>query len=306
MKILQKIKQFVNINKNPIINIIGTTASGKTALSVKIAHEINGEIINADSRQVFKGLDIATYKIKPQETKGIPHYLFSFIEPDQLFTLAEWQDLATNKAFEILKSKKIPILCGGTALYVNAITKGFDISRVEPQDNFRKKMEQLNNQEVHDLLKQKDPLSAQKYHPNNKKAVIRALEVTEFSKSKKSDENKTKSPFSSMIIGIQVDRKKLYERIDQRVYEMLKEGLIEEVQEMLKKGYKKDHPLMISHGVPECIDYLEKKIKKDQFIEKMQKNTRNFAKRQLTWWRRDPRVIWVNPETMEIVDSGEI
>ena len=235
---------------------------------------------------------------------NVPHHLFSIINPNTTFTLAEWKDLAERKAEEILQRGKVPILCGGTSLYINAITKGFSIPRIPPQKEFRTSLAKLSNDELWNKLQEVDKESAKKFHKNNRKAVERALEIYEFSGDIKKNECTTPK-FNSLILGVSVNRESLYERINQGVYLMLDEGLINEIEDLLKMGYKRGDAGMISHGIPEAIDFLEGKISKEEFISKMQQNTRNFAKRQLTWWRNDKRVCWFNPNDFVLNSNAE-
>ncbi len=306
-QIFDKAGEFLKTAKKPFLAVVGPTASGKTSASIKIAKKFNCEVINSDSRQIFKHVDIVSAKITPEEAEGVPHHLFSFVEPDQVFTVVEWREMAEKMAEDILDKGKIPMLCGGTGLYINAITKNFSIPAVAPQAEIREELEKMTNQELWQELNKKDPESAKKIHENNRRYLVRALEIFETSKEAKSAQEGIMSPkFESLILGVSVNREELYERINKRVYDMLENGLMKEVKELLKMGYKKGDPGMISHGIPEALDYLEGIISKEDFIAKMQQVTRNFAKRQLTWWRRDERVIWFNPATFEITNSPEI
>lgn len=298
---------FLKKTKKPLLAIIGPTASGKTAVSLEFARRFQGEIINADSRQVFQHLDIATAKITSAEMAGIPHHLFSFVQPDQVFTVAEWKEAAKACIKDILRRGKVPIICGGTGLYVNALTKGFTIPRVPPQPAFRAELERFSDEVLWERLRTVDSLSAASLHANNRKAVIRALEIAEFSKKTKSAPKKREKPaFEAMIIGVAVNRAVLYQKIDARVEKMLDSGLLTEVETLLKMGYKSGDPGMLAHGVPEALALLAGEITQAEFIAKMQKVTRNFAKRQLTWWRSDPRVVWFDPLSMELVAGAEV
>lgn len=304
--VFQIVEDFIKTAKKPLLALIGPTASGKTTASIEIAKKYNCEIINADSRQMFKGIDIATAKVKPSETAGIIHHLFSFLEPNQLFTVAEWKKLAEEKAEEILSRGKIPLLCGGTGLYINAITKNFQIPAVAPQKGLREDLEKLSNEELWQKLNENDPVSAEKIHQNNRRYLIRAVEIFEESQQTKSTKEAVLTPkFENLILGVAVNRAKLYERIDQRVFAMLEEDFLEEVKGLLKMGYVRENPGMISHGIPEAIDFLENKISREEMIDKMQQNTRNYAKRQLSWWRRDERVFWFDPANYTLTEGVE-
>ena len=300
--IFEVTKDFLNTAKNPLIVITGPTCSGKTNASLSLAQKINGEIINADSRQIFKGLDIITAKIKPEETQNIPHHLFSIIDPNQEFNVTQWKKAAEKKAQEILQKNKIPILCGGTGLFINAIVKNFQPPSIAPQKEFRQKMEKLSNEQLWQKLKSKELKTT--LHPNNRRYLIRRLEIINFSKNNHTP-LQGKEKFKSLIFASAVNRQKLYKNINQRVEEMFKMGCLQEIKSLLKKGFKRNDPGMFSHGVPETLDFLENKISYQELISKMQQNTRNYAKRQLTWWRRNPRVIWFKVNDFSISDKSE-
>ena len=280
-----------NFNKKPLLVILGGTASGKTALSIKIAKEFDGEIISTDSRQVYKYMDIATAKVTQTEAEGVPHYMIDIIDPSDEFTLADFVRRAKRHVQEIYRKNKLPILAGGTGLYIRAICENFDIPGVPPNPQLRAELDKEDSQKLHDKLREMDPEAAENIHPNNKRYVIRAIERA--IQGKKSDQ-KTQSDYNILKIGIEWNREKLYERINQRAAEQIEEGLINETKTLLAKGYDEKLPSMSSLGYPEMIKYIKGELTLDEALELLQKNTRNYAKRQLTWFRREPNVIWLN------------
>ena len=288
-------QDFLKTAKKPLLVIVGATCSGKTSLSIELAKKINGEIISADSRQIFRKLNIGTAKISPEEMQGVPHYLIDILEPDEKFTVAEFKEMAIEKIEDILKRKKIPLLVGGTGLYINAVTQNFSIPQVPPNPVFRKKLSTFSNEELHAKLQKLDPAEAEKIHPNNRIYLERALEIIETTGQPKSKIiAKKKSDYDILILGIQLNREELYERINQRVEQMMQTGFIEEVQDLMKQGYDFNSQAFNSVGYREIKDMLAGKISKNDALELIKKNTRNYAKRQLTWWRNDERVKWID------------
>jgi len=280
-----------NLNKKPLLVILGGTASGKTALSITIAKEFNGEVISTDSRQVYKFMDIGTAKVTPAETEGIPHYMIDIVDPKEEFTLADFVRRAKRHIEEIHQRKKLPILAGGTGLYTRAICDNFDIPRVPPNPKLRAELEKEDPQKLHYKLKEIDPEAAENIHPNNKRYTIRAIERA---MAGKKPDQKPQNEFNVLKIGIEWDREKLYERINTRAANQIEEGLINETKTLLSKGYDEKLPSMSSLGYPEMIKYIKGELSLDEALELLQKNTRNYAKRQLTWFRREPNVIWLN------------
>jgi tRNA dimethylallyltransferase len=302
--IIPQLLKLQQTTKKPLLAVVGPTASGKTKAAVAIAQKLNGEVVNADSLQVYRHLDIITANVTAEEMQGMPHYLFKIIRPDEKLNVVKWRALALAKCQEILTRQKLPILCGGTGLFVNALTKNFQIPSAKTDPNFRSQLEKKSSTALFRELQKFNPQT--KLHPNNRKAVIRALEIAQFAgKEKLINPQKSPSEFQSLIIGISVNRQKLYERINTRVEAMLEEGLIAEVENVLKLGYPKNSPALLAHGALEVIAYLEGRLSKAEMISKMQQNTRNYAKRQLTWWRRDQRVIWINPKTLKTTEKIE-
>ncbi len=288
--------------KPKLVAVIGPTASGKTDISVQIAKKYDGEIINADSRQMYKYLSIGTASPTEKEKSGVPHHLFDFLDPKDECNVAEWREFAEKKIYEITQKDKLPILCGGTGLFVNALTQNFSLPSIPPNAEFRKKMEQKNSEELWKNLKEKDPEEASRIDPQNKKYIIRALEIYEFSGEKKSQiMNTGEALYDTFVVGITLPRDLLYKKIDQRTDTMENMGFLDEVKELLHKGYSKEDPAMMSHGYREALEYLEGARSLESLLEIMKKNTRNYAKRQLTWWRRDTRVHWYNSYSQEAI-----
>lgn len=282
-------------NKKPLIVILGGTASGKTALSIKIAKEFNGEVISTDSRQVYKYMDIGTAKVTPQEAECIPHYMIDVVEPDEEFNLADFVTKAKLHIADILRRGKLPILAGGTGLYTRAICENFDIPRVPPNPELRAELEEIDNEELYNKLKELNPQAAEKIHPNNKRYVIRAIEIALFDPQNPS---KSEPEYNVLKFGIEWNRERLYERINTRAANQIEEGLINETKMLIQKGYDLNLPSMSSLGYPEMIKYINGELSLDEALELLQQNTRNYAKRQLTWFRREPNVIWIEGESI--------
>lgn len=283
-----------------LIVILGPTASGKTDLAVKLAKRFNGEIISADSRQVYKYMPIGTDVPKGEWqdglylVKGVPHYLMDCLEPDKEFTMADFKNKAVDITQDIIKRGKVPLVVGGTGLYISALVDNFDIPKVKPDKELRVKLESKNLGELMEMLKQKDPLSAAVIDLNNPRRVIRALEVALTSgKSFVSQKTKSKPLFDVLQIGIKRKREEIYESINQRVEEQIKLGLVEEIKNLLDKGYGWELTAMSGLGYRQFKDYLAGKRSLGQAVEILKRDTRHYAKRQLTWFKRDKRIRWV-------------
>lgn len=306
MKIFEEIQQFLDhcneTDKKPLISILGPTASGKTALSIEVAKRFNGEVISADSRQIYKYMDIGTAKITPAEMEGIKHHMLDVVDPSNEFTLADFKRQAIKAINEIHTRKKVPILCGGTGLYFNAIIENYQIPQVPPQFDLRQKLAQYYEQHgaeaLHKILQEHDPEAAAQIHPNNVRYVIRAIEICTVNKGKKIDQ-KGEQMFESLNIGIDWPRDILYDRINKRVHVQLESGLLNEVKTLLMKGYNEKHPSMSSLGYLELIEFLKGDVTMEQAIENIQKNTRNYCKRQQTWFRRYKDIHWVQGSEIE-------
>lgn len=300
-KLLKNIEHFLKSANCPLLVILGQTASGKTALSLKIAKKFGGEIVSSDSRQVYKGMDIGTDKISEKERAQISHHLIDIIDPDIRFTLADYQDLANTAIRNILKRKKLPILTGGTGLYMNAIVQNYEIPRVPPNEDLRHKLLQeakkFGHEYLHEKLKSLDKEAAEKIHPKNLRYVIRAIEVAMANTSEKL--NPMTTQYETCLIGINWDREVLYERINKRVEIQIKRGLLKEVEILMKK-YDRNLPSMSSLGYKELVEFLQGKISYEQAIEDIKKNTRNYAKRQMTWFKKLENIHWLDGKSLEM------
>ncbi|MBS5793746.1 MAG: tRNA (adenosine(37)-N6)-dimethylallyltransferase MiaA [Clostridiales bacterium] len=289
--------------KKPLIVIAGPTACGKTASSVLLAKKIDGEIISADSMQVYKYMDIGTAKIKQEETKGIKHYLIDEFYPDEDFSIAVFKEKATQYINEIYNKGKIPILVGGTGFYINSVIYNNDFTETKRDDTYRKELEQLainkGNDFLHNMLKTVDLKSSEDIHKNNVKKVIRALEYYKLTGEKISTHNEREKQrekeYNTTFFVLNMDRKKLYDRINLRVDIMIKDGLVDEVKDLLNKGYKKELVSMQGLGYKEIVKYLEGEYSLDYAIEIIKRDTRHFAKRQLTWFKHQAEeAIWID------------
>lgn len=298
--------------KKPLIIIAGPTACGKTDSSIHLAKKINGEIISADSMQVYKYMDIGTAKITKNEMQGIKHYLIDEFLPDEDFSIAKFKDLATKYIDEIYTKGKIPILVGGTGFYINSVIYNNDFTKTEKDNTLRNTLEQeakeKGNIYLHNKLLKIDELSAQKIHPNNIKKVIRAIEFFQQTGKKISEHNeeekKKEKAYNVSFFVLNMPREKLYERIDLRVDLMVKNGLLEEVKSLLQKGYKKELVSMQGIGYKEIIAYLEGEISFEEAIYIIKRDTRHFAKRQLTWFKNQAEdSIWLDTSQFENTES---
>lgn len=272
---------------------MGPTASGKTNLAIQIAKENNGEIISADSRLVYKGFDIAAAKPTLDERQGIEHYLIDIVEPEVDYSVANFVDDAKIAIKKIVAKNKTPIVVGGTGLYFRILLEDFDMPRVEPNYELRKELEVIDTQELHKMLTELDPVSANKIHFNNKVKIIRALEVCKTLDKPHSEVAGKKEPeYDVEWIGLNPSsRIDLYERVNLRVDEMVKLGLVDETKALLEK-HGRINNFINTIGYQEILQYLDGSISLDEALELMKKNTRHYAKRQLTWFRRNPLIEW--------------
>ncbi|MFH1551288.1 MAG: tRNA (adenosine(37)-N6)-dimethylallyltransferase MiaA [bacterium] len=279
--------------QNQLIVILGPTGSGKSDLAVKLAKKFNAEIISSDSRQIYKGMNIGTAKITEGEMSDIPHYMLDIVKPNQNFTLAQYKKSAIKIIKDIHQRRKTAFLVGGTGLYIQAIVDNLQIPQVKPNKKIRNKLEKLTNQELFEQLKKLDSKSAGVIDMNNKRRLIRALEVCLISKKPFSEQRKKGKPlFKTLQIGLAPDKKTLEKKISQRADKMIKAGLIEEIKELIKK-YPPNLPSMNSIGYKEIIQYLENKITLEQAEYLIKQHTRQYSRRQMTWFKKDQRIIWV-------------
>jgi tRNA dimethylallyltransferase len=294
--------------KKPLIILTGPTAVGKTDLSIKLAGAVNGEIISADSMQVYKHMNIGTAKIKPSEMNGIKHYLIDEFNPQEDFNVVKFKEYAEKYMAEIYEKGKIPIIAGGTGFYIQAVLYGIDFEENEedtsPGTSYRSELELLAQEKgplyLHSMLQETDPASAQSIHPNNVKRVIRALEYYKQTGNKISEHNQEQrqkeSPYNFCYFVLNNKRDVLYERINKRVEMMMEHGLAEEVKQLLDMGCTKDMVSMQGLGYKEIIEYLEGKYTLEEAVYIIKRDTRHFAKRQLTWFKREKDVIWMNKD----------
>ena len=288
--------------KKPLVILTGPTAVGKTKASIGLAKAIGGEIISADSMQVYKQMDIGSAKIKPSEMDGIPHYLVDILEPDEEFHVVLFQQMAKQAIQKIYEKGKIPILVGGTGFYIQAVLYDIDFSANEKDTSYREKLEKLAQTKgaeyLHDRLREVDEKSAQDIHANNVKRVIRALEYFHQTGEKISEHNeeqlKKVSPYNFSYFVLNDERAHLYEKINLRVDQMINEGLVREVQSLKEKGYTRDMVSMQGLGYKEMLDYLDNKCSLEEAVEIIKRDTRHFAKRQITWFKRESDVTWID------------
>lgn len=289
--------------REPLVILTGPTAVGKTKLSIALAKAIGGEIISADSMQVYKYMDIGSAKIRPEEMQGVKHYLVDELEPSEEFHVVRFQQMAKHAIEEIRSRGHIPILVGGTGFYIQAIVNDIDFTENEASP-YRQELETLAAEKgaeyLHEELKKADPESAEAIHANNVKRVIRALEFYKLTGKKISQHNEEQrekeSPYNFAYFVLNDDRVKLYARIEQRIDEMLEEGLVEEVTRLKEMGYHRGMVAMQGLGYKEVLAYLDGECTLDEAVEILKRDTRHFAKRQITWFKRERDVIWLNKE----------
>ena len=297
--------------KKPLIILTGPTAVGKTALSVKLAKAINGSIISADSMQVYRGMDIGSAKVTKEEMGGIKHYLIDVLEPDEEFHVVRFQQMAKEAMAEIYQEGKIPILTGGTGFYIQSVLYDIDFTSQQEDTAYRERLEQLakeqGNEVLHGMLQEVDPVSAEKIHANNVKRVIRALEFYEKTGTPISEHNEKEaakeSPYVFCYFVLNDDRQRLYERIELRIDQMLEQGLVDEVRKLKEKGYHKEMVSMQGLGYKEILAWLDGEISYEEAVYILKRDTRHFAKRQLTWFRREKDVIWVDKDKFNYDDD---
>lgn len=288
--------------KKPIVVLTGPTAVGKTELSIQLAKVIGGEIISADSMQVYKHMDVGSAKITPEEMDGVRHYLVDELEPFDEFHVVKFQEYAKKYLNEIYAHGKIPIIAGGTGFYIQALLNDIDFTEQESDSAYRKELEALaeehGNQYLHDRLKEVDPESAEAIHPNNRKRVIRALEFYQDTGRKISEHNAKEqmrtSPYNFAYFVLNDERSHLYKRIDARVDKMIEDGLEAEVRRLKEMGCTKDMVAMQGIGYKEMLSYLDGSYSLEEAVYIIKRETRHFAKRQITWFKRERDVIWLN------------
>lgn len=301
--------------RNDILIIAGPTAVGKSEISIALAKKLNGEIISTDSMQIYKHMDIGSAKISKEEMDGIPHYLIDFLDPKSEFSVSEFKDLATEKIQDIHKRGKLPILVGGTGLYIDSIICNMNFTESEKDEEYRKYLndlaEEKGNEFLHEMLKDIDPESYNSIHYNNRKRVIRALEVYKITNkpfsSFKSKNNIYETSYNIYYYVLDMNRHNLYERINKRVDLMIEKGLINEVDMLKDMGLTSDMQSMKGIGYKELLYYIDGDLSLEDSIEMIKQGSRNYAKRQLTWFRKDPRANFINKDEYkneeEIIDK---
>ena len=287
-------------NKKPLIAVIGATSVGKTAAAIRLARSVNGEIVSADSRYLYRGMDIGTATPGEDEMEGVPHHLINLLDPTEDYSLTLYLQDALRAIGDVHRRGRVPILAGGTPLYVNALLEGWRVPNVPPDPEFRSVMETVARIEgaevLHDRLRQVDPPAAERIPPSNVRRVIRALEVYHHTGQRMSEiEGKSPPPFRTLIIGLRLPREELYRRIDARVEDQIAHGLVAEVRGLLEAGVPADAPSMSAIGYPEIVDYLNDRLTLDQAIERIKFHTHRYARHQLTWLRRMNDVNWFEP-----------
>ncbi|WML56703.1 tRNA (adenosine(37)-N6)-dimethylallyltransferase MiaA [Neobacillus sp. PS2-9] len=284
--------------KQNVLVIIGPTAVGKTKLSIEMAKRYNGEIISGDSMQIYRGMDVGTAKITKEEMEYIPHHLIDIKEPFESFSVAEFQELVRAKIAEIDKKGKLPIIVGGTGLYIQSVIYDYQFSDVSGDEAYRLQLEErvkeVGNEALHEELKEIDPGSAAQIHPNNVRRVIRALEIYHLTGKTMQEYQSHQQPdllYNTAIVGLTMDRDQLYERINLRVDMMMDEGLLPEVKALYQQGLRECQSIQ-AIGYKEIYEYLDGKVTLNEAVENLKQNSRRYAKRQLTWFRNKMKVEW--------------
>ena len=291
------------MDRKPLIILAGPTAVGKTSLSIRLAKETGGEIISADSMQVYRHMDIGSAKITKEEMEGVPHYLVDVLEPEEEFNVVRFQQMAKEAAERIWEKGKIPLVVGGTGFYIQALLYDIDFTENDGDESYRRQLEQKASDEegaseLYEMLKAVDLKAAQEIHPRNIKRIVRALEFYHQTGKKISEHNETQrqkmSPYNYAYFVLTDERGRLYERIDRRVDLMMEQGLLDEVRYLKERGVRKDSTAMQGLGYKELYAYLEGEYPLDEAVRIIKRDTRHFAKRQLTWFKRERDVIWAD------------
>jgi tRNA dimethylallyltransferase len=288
-------------SKPKLLVLVGPTAVGKTKLSLALAHQYNCEIISGDSMQVYRGMDIGTAKISPEEQENIPHHLIDILEPNEAFSAAAFQQLAGELIDDIHSRNRLPFIVGGTGLYIESLCYSFQFSEAASDEQYRQEqarfLAEFGEQALHDKLKQVDPVSAERLHPNNTRRIIRALEILHVTGTTLSAQlaGQTKqSPYDLCLIGLTMDRALLYKRIEQRIDQMIDQGLVEEVNLLVDRGYSRALISMQGLGYKEIIGYLAGECSLAEAITLLKRDTRHYAKRQMSWFRHMKDIHWID------------
>ena len=288
--------------------ITGPTGIGKTELSLELAKKYKGEIISCDSMQIYKKLNIGTAKIDLTET-SIPHYMIDIVEPSDNFTVADFKNSAKKIIKDINNRDRLPFLVGGTGLYINSLVYNLDFTETKPDYEYRDELIEILEKEgsefLYEILKEKDQRLAEKIHKNNGQRIIRALEILKSGNKKGDNFREENKDYNLIYLGLNMDRAKLYEKINQRVDKMVDLGLVDEVKNLLDEGLDKNSQSLKAIGYKEVISYLDGEIDFDEMVDLIKKNSRHYAKRQLTWFRRDDRIKWFDRESDRILSDIE-
>ncbi len=288
------------MQKPKIVCVVGPTASGKTDFAIDLALERNGEVVSCDSMQIYRYMNIGTAKPTPEEMRGVPHHMLDFVDPMDSYSVADFVKDARRCIEDILRRGKLPVLCGGTGLYIDSIINQIEFSEEEADPVYREELKALAEQEgveaVHRLLQETDPAAAEKIHPNNLKRVIRALEIkktTGLTKAEVDCRARKEPMYDAELFGMDLPREELYCRIDMRVDRMMEQGLLQEVEALLTRGIPITATSMQAIGYKELVDYFNGNQTLQESIDKIKQESRRYAKRQLSWFRRNQNIIWV-------------
>lgn len=290
------------MEKKTVIVIVGPTASGKTSISIELAKKINSEIVSADSMQIYREMDIGTAKPTEEEKSGIKHYMIDIVNPDEIFNVSKYKMMAEKAINDIIEKGKTPIVVGGTGLYISTLINGIEFTNIEGDVEYRDMLKQYAKEQgiekLHSKLEKIDPEAAKVINKENVRRVIRALEIYKITKKTKTQLDKEsikEVKYDYKIFGLMWDREKLYQRINKRVDIMINDGLIEEVRNLIQK-YTLSSTAIQGLGYKEVIEYINGQVTYEQMIEKLKMETRRYAKRQMTWFKRDKRINWISAE----------
>ena len=285
---------------NKLAAIVGPTAVGKTRIAIEVAKRLNAEIISCDSMQIYRGLDIGTAKASPEEQNGIVHHLIDVVEPDEDYSVARFQEQAKSIIHELNQKKRLPLLVGGTGLYYQALVDDYTFYPLESHQQIRRQWNNIIKEKgleyTYNYLQSIDPDYAATISPNDQKRIVRAIEVYQLTGQPFSAlQTKSQHTYQLAVVGLYLEREQLYQRINLRVEQMLTNGLVKEVMGLRDKGYHLKHNSMQALGYKQAFCYLEGFLSKEEMIDEIKRETRRYAKRQLTWFRKDPRIHWINP-----------
>ena len=286
--------------KPVVLALVGPTGSGKTKTAIDLSQKLPAEIVSMDSMQIYRTMDIGTAKPTTEERSQVPHHMIDFVHPNTDYSVADFVQDAKKCIDDILRRGKLPVLCGGTGLYIDSVVSGVEFSEEKRDDGYRQFLKNMAESEgvdaVHRLLAEIDPIEAEKVHPNNIKRVIRALEICKTTGMTKTEADKLalrQSPYDAEYFGLDMDREVLYDRINRRVDIMMEQGLLSEVEELLKMNIRRDSTAMQAIGYKELVAYIDGKCSLDEAVEKIKQESRRYAKRQLTWFKRNKNIKWI-------------